>query len=90
MGNTTQAEQDLATGQTQAYTKGQVLAYVQAKLALDKGNKEEAIKDLQLSEASLDVIYNTLRFRVQKELAGLGAQPLQMTPTVLLTRTPTP
>jgi tetratricopeptide (TPR) repeat protein len=90
MGDKTQAEQDLAIGQRMAYTEGQVLAYVQAKLALDKGNKEEAIKYLQLAEATLDVVYNPLRWRVQKELLALGAQPLQMTPSVLLTRTPTP
>jgi tetratricopeptide (TPR) repeat protein len=90
MGNKTQAEQDLAVGQRMAYTEGQVLAYVQAKLALDKGNKEEAIKYLQLAEATLDVIYNPLRWRVQKELLALGAQSIQMTPSVLLTRTPTP
>jgi tetratricopeptide (TPR) repeat protein len=90
MGNTAQAEQDLATGKRLAYTNGQVLAYVQGKLAIDQGNKEEGIKYLQLSEASLDVVYNVLRSRVQKELTGLGTQPLPMTPTVLLTRTPTP
>jgi hypothetical protein len=63
---------------------------VEAELALDEGRTADAIELLQYSEATFNPLYNSLRLKVQKLLASLGARPLMLTPEVPYTVTPLP
>jgi hypothetical protein len=56
-------------------------------MALEDGNKEEAITLLQQAEASLGSAWRT---RIRAELKELGAQPLEITPSVMLNATSMP
>lgn len=84
------ARQDMLTGMTNTWMRGNFLAYMQAQFALDDGKKQEAIELLQLAEASFDAIFNPFRWKIQKQLASLGAKPISPTPSVSLGGTPSP
>ncbi len=84
------ARKDMLTGAMNSWARGNFLAYMQAQFALDEGNKQEAIEQLQLAEASLDAIFNSFRWKIQKQLAGLGAKPISPTPSISLGVTPPP
>ena len=63
------------------WERGGMLPYVEAQLALDEGRKGDAIQLLQMAEATFsDPIYNSLRWKVQKQIKTLGAELLVLTP----------
>jgi hypothetical protein len=63
---------------------------VTGKMALDKGDRAEGIRLLQEAEATVDHNFNTLRRRIQLELANRGAKPMVITPSITVTSTPIP
>ena len=84
------ATADLQTGSLYTWEHQAVYAYVNGKMALDAGQRDEGIRDLQMAEATLDFNFLPLRSRIQKELAQLGAEPLSITPSINITATPIP
>ena len=60
IGDIDKTEQDLATGAGNTWGHLGLYAYVQGKLALDRGDNKEGILLLQEAEASLDVNFNPL------------------------------
>lgn len=90
-GKKDQVQDQLFIGMTKTWGRGGMLPYVEAQLALNEGRKSDAIQLLQFAEATFsDPIYNTLRWKVQKQLRDLGAQPLAITPSVEVTATSIP
>jgi tetratricopeptide (TPR) repeat protein len=81
---------ELETGKPKTWSRGGWLAYVEAQLALDEGRTEDAIRHLQLAEATLDPTHNPLRWKIQEQLQALGAHPLVLTPSVPHQATPIP
>ncbi len=81
---------ELVEGMPMTWGRAGILSYVEAQLALDDGRKEDAIQLLQIAEATLDPTYNPLRWRIQRQLASLGAVPLKLTPSVPYQATPIP
>jgi hypothetical protein len=59
-------------------------------MALEAGQKEQAINLLQQAEATLDENHMLIRSRIVEELAKLGAEPLTLTPSVKIDSTPIP
>jgi tetratricopeptide (TPR) repeat protein len=90
LGKTDQAEQDLSIGMGNTWSRNAILPYVEGKLALDAGDKETAIAQLQYAEASLPSYYYALRSKIQTQLDELGASPLQPTLSTHYTGTPIP
>ena len=78
------ARQDAIMGMGNMWASGGFSSYMQAQFAIDDGNKEEAIRLLQLTEASLDPIFRTFRKKVQTQLTALGAKPISPTPSFTL------
>ena len=93
-GKTDQAVSDLDTGQMYTWDRGDLYCYVNGELALAAGDKASGIEWLQQAEATLYTHSNVLRQKIIHELAGLGAAPMQDTPSVslpgLILPTPTP
>jgi tetratricopeptide (TPR) repeat protein len=81
---------DLAYGMANTWDRGSFLPYVEAQIALDEGRKQDAIQALQLAEATLSSKFNPLRWKIQKQLAALGAKPIRPTPSVSYQATPIP
>ena len=90
MGEREKAEQDLMMGAGNTWSHVGLFSYVQGKMALQDGNRAEGITLLQEAEATLEVMYTPLQKRIRAELAQLGAQPLEMEPSVMLDVTPIP
>jgi tetratricopeptide (TPR) repeat protein len=90
MGEREKAEEDLMMGAGNTWWHAGLFLYVQGKMALEDGNKEEAITLLQEAEASLGVGSAPLQARIRAELKELGAQPLEITPSVMLNVTSMP
>ena len=88
MGEREKAEQDLMIGTGNTWSRVGLFSYVQGKMALEDGNTEEGIALLQEAEATLDYLFIPLQKRIQAELEQLGAQPLEITPSVMLDATP--
>jgi len=74
--------QDLDTGAGYTWDRNGLYSYAHAKLALADGDQSDGIHWLQHAEATLMTSASPLRQRILKELAALGAQPLQPTPAV--------
>ena len=83
-------DDDLMIGMARTWDKGGVLPYVKAQLALEDGRKQDAIQLLQFAEATLDPTFNTLRRKIQRQLATLGAKPLEIQVAVPYQATPIP
>jgi len=81
---------ELMRGMANTWGRGGMLAYVGAQMSLDAGRKADGIQLLQLAEATFDPSFNVLRWRIQKQLAGLGAKPLDPTPSVFSPATAIP
>jgi len=82
---------ELLIGMTKTWGRGGMLPYVQAQMALDEGKTDDAIQFLKFAEATFsDPIYNSLRWKVQKQIKSLGAQPLVITPSAPYLLTPAP
>jgi len=90
MGEREKAEQDLIMGAGNTWSRVGLFSYVQAKMALEDGNVEEGVAMLQQAEATLDYLLAPLQKRIQAELQQLGAQPLEIRPSVMLDATPIP
>lgn len=90
MGKMDLVQEDLDNGMRNTWGRGGMLPYVEAQIALGEGRKKDAIQLLQLAEATFDPNFNTLRWRIQKQLAELGAKPLNPTPSVPYQATPIP
>ncbi len=84
------ATSDLETGSKYTWGRSALYAYVNGRMALDKGDRAEGIRLLQEAEATVDHNFNTLRTRIQLELANLGAKPMVITPSVTISSTPIP
>jgi hypothetical protein len=84
------ASKDMQFGMMNTWSQADFAAYMQAQFALDEGKKKEAIQLLQLAEASLDSTFNPFRWKIQKQLARLGAKPIKPTPSVSFPETPSP
>jgi tetratricopeptide (TPR) repeat protein len=89
-GNLEQAEDDLYRGAGNTWGRGELYAYLQARFALDNGDREEGIRLLQFAEATSSYLFNPLRDKMRKELAALGAEPLDPELAVAITATPLP
>jgi tetratricopeptide (TPR) repeat protein len=81
---------ELSEGMPRTWGRAGWLAYVEAQMALDEGRTEDAIELLQLAEATFSPTYNPVRWKIQKQLRSLGAQPLTLTPSVPFLSTPIP
>jgi hypothetical protein len=90
MGERDKAEEDLMMGAGNTWGHAGLFSYVQGKMALEDGNTDEGIALLQEAEATMEIVFNPLRKRIQTELEQLGAQPLQVTPSVMLDATSIP
>lgn len=90
MGEREKAEEDLMIGAGNTWEHAGLYAYVQGKIALEDGNAEEGIAMLQEAEATLDYLFIPLQKRIQTELEQLGAKPLKLTPSVMLSATSLP
>ena len=76
-------QEELSAGMPRTWSRGGMLSYVEAQLALDEGRKDDAIQLLQIAEATFtDPIYNSLRWKVQDLLKELNAEPLIVTPSI--------
>jgi hypothetical protein len=73
-----------------SWDRGSILPYIEAKFALDDGRKEEAIEFLQIAEATMLPDFNSLRWKIQKQLAELGAKTLNPSISVPYKATPIP
>lgn len=83
------AEEDLLVGEENTWQRGGLDAYVRYLMALDAAQDEEALRQLQLAEASmLPGIYSPMIDRFQMELEDFGAIPLEQTPSAPLRATP--
>jgi tetratricopeptide (TPR) repeat protein len=91
MGEREKAEEDLMIGAGNTWWHVGLFSYVVGKMALEDGNIEEGIALLQEAEATLDCLFAPLQTRIQDELRKLGAEPLEITPSVMVdaTRMPT-
>jgi tetratricopeptide (TPR) repeat protein len=90
MGETDLARADLETGSYYTWERSALYAYVSGKMALEEGQRDAGIAQLQLAEASLDHNFSLLRMRIIEELAQLGAEPLSITPSITIASTPIP
>ncbi len=81
---------ELDAGMPRTWARGGMLPYVEAQLALDDGRQEDAIRFLQLAEATFNPTYNSLRLKIQEQLTSLGVQPLNPTQSVSSQVTPIP
>ncbi len=85
--------QDLETGARNTWSREGIYAYIQARQALDGGDRKHGIELLQYAEASMNIYADgpALLEKVRKELAVLGVVPLSPTPDGSLLRvTPMP
>jgi len=73
-GNFDQAQKDLDFGITQTWTRGGLLSYVQGKIALSQGKKEEAISYFQDAEATYHK-EGPLLEQIRQDLLDLGSTP---------------
>jgi len=83
-------QKELNAGKSKTWGRGQWLVYVEAQIALDEGKTKDAIQLLQHAEATFDPTYNPLREKIQEQLQALGAQPLELKPSVPHQATPIP
>jgi len=83
-------QEELYTGMPKTWVRGEFLPYVEAQLALDEGRTGDAILLLQIAEATFGPPDNPMRWKAQKQLEALGAQPLTLTPSVPYQATPIP
>jgi tetratricopeptide (TPR) repeat protein len=91
LGEPEQAQVDIETAQDDLLSGRGVRAYVLGRLALDAGDKQQAIKWFQEAEAQLTRDYGpTLLSQIKEQLSQLGASPLSPTQSVSLTATPQP
>lgn len=90
MGERDKANEDLIIGSGSTWSHVGLYSYVQGKMALEDGNREEGISLLQEAEATLDVPFTPLRYRILSELEKLGAKPLELNPSVMLEATSIP
>jgi tetratricopeptide (TPR) repeat protein len=90
MGEIDRARADLETGSFYTWERSALYAYVTGKIALDEGQREEGIQQLQLAEASLDHNFSLLRARIIEQLAQLGAEPMSVSPSTPIDSTPIP
>jgi tetratricopeptide (TPR) repeat protein len=77
LGDIEKAEDDIEFGTGQTWSRGGLLSYAQAKIALENGDKETAIRLLQDAEATYPFQDGTLRM-IQEELEELGGERLQV------------
>jgi tetratricopeptide (TPR) repeat protein len=90
MGDKEQALQDLRMGEMYTWEREDLYAYVNAKLALEDGNTNDAIYWLQVAEASLFPYSSVLQKQMKEELLQLGAQPFEKLNSVEFQITPMP
>lgn len=90
LGKKNLVQDELNAGISKTWGRGGWLAYVEARMALDEGETEDAIRYFQLAEATLDPTYNQLRWKIKEQLQELGVQPLELTPSVQYQATPIP
>jgi hypothetical protein len=90
MGDKEQALQDLRMGEMYTWEREDLYAYVNAKLALEDGNTEDAIYWLQVAEASFFPYSSVLQKQIKEELLQLGAQPFEKLNSVEFQLTPMP
>jgi tetratricopeptide (TPR) repeat protein len=90
MGNKEQALQDLSMGERYTWERADLYAYVNAKLALEDDNTEDAIYWLQVAEASFYPYSSIIKKQVAEELLGLGAQPFEKSDGIDIQTTPIP
>jgi len=81
-GETELALHDLELGDAYSWYGNGVYWYVQAKFAMDAGDKANAIIDLQNAEQTLDVTYMPLRQQIIKELKTYGEEPIVSNPNL--------
>ena len=90
MGEIDLASADLETGSYYTWDHAELYAYVNAKMALDRGDRAEGVRLLQLAEATVDATFNTLHGRILQELGDLGEEPMKVIPSVTFVATPIP
>ena len=88
LGMTDEALDDILFGSSQTWGHSGLYSYVLGRIDLDAGNIEAGIEQLQYAEATLGEGFGPVLDRVRRELAGLDAQPLRLTPSARVTATP--
>jgi len=73
-GNTEQAQKDLDFGMTQTWARGGLLSYVQGKIALSQGKKQDAIYYFQDAEATY-LYEGPLLDKIRQDLQDIGGAP---------------
>jgi tetratricopeptide (TPR) repeat protein len=86
MGDLQDAQEDLEFGSGQTWDRGGLLSYAQAKIALENGDTETAIRLLQEAETTYPFQDPILRM-IQEELENLGGERLEVTTSISI---PTP
>jgi tetratricopeptide (TPR) repeat protein len=84
------ARQDLTTGSSNTWGRGGLMAYVQARLLMDAGDKTRGLEQLRFAEATMSHEYGPLLDRIRKEMTQFNAAPLAPTLSVHIARTPIP
>lgn len=85
IGDIERAEKDLTLGMSQTWSRGGLLYYAQAKIALYNGDTETAISLLQKAEATYHIQDPMLKL-IQADLENLGGKRLEIfTPTPFVT-----
>lgn len=90
MGDRDQAVKDLALGGNYSWEREELYAYIHGKLALEDGDKEQAIYWFQIAEASFPPYASSLQKQAQLELEQLNAPLLQRSLTIDYPSTPMP
>ena len=75
-GNRELAEADLLKGSYNTWERGDLRAYLLGQMALEEGEKEIAIEQLQYALATMDWFFRPVSQKIERQLADLGAQPL--------------
>lgn len=100
-GNIDQAQKDLDFGMTQTWGRGGLLSYVQGKIALSQGKKQEAIYYFQDAEVTY-LKEGPMLDKIRQDLLALGGTPreplfypfqvtpMPLLPTATLPASPTP
>jgi tetratricopeptide (TPR) repeat protein len=82
------AEEDLFAGQMNTWETAGVASLVRGLLAKERGDRDMAIQELQLAEATISRLEMPLLERARKELALMGARPLNIVPAPSIQATP--
>ena len=87
-GDTERALRDLQTGTMNTWGRGGLYPYVQSLIALQRGDRTQAVELLKQAEMTMEYGIGPFIERFQRELAALGEEPYKPTPEAYPASTP--